>query len=153
MQNTKLTWCSTVPVFFHLFMAKIGHVTRSANYVSSSTFSRNIKHRSEKLLKTFWRKEVLSFIVLFFAYATTFRTIEDSSAAVYEKEQNYTAFKSPEFRKYFFRGHLVLKFIQFSRYYYGHPCVIVCKETVTGMIIWRMRRQIAPMFVRGLLKC
>ena len=97
MQNTKLTWCSTVPVFFHLFMAKIGHVTRSANYVSSSTFSRNIKHRSEKLLKTFWRKEVLSFIVLFFAYATTFRTIEDSSAAVYEKEQNYTAFKSPAF--------------------------------------------------------
>ena len=79
---------------------------------------------------------------------TTFRTIEDSSAAVYEKEPNYTAFKNPEFRKYFFRRHLVLKLIKFSRYYHGYPCVIVCKETGTGMIIWRMRKQIAPMSIQ-----
>ena len=66
-------------------------------------------------------EQVLSFLVLFLAYATTFLTIEDSCAAVHEKEQNYTAFKSPEFRKYFFRRHLVLKLIQFSRCYLWLP--------------------------------
>ena len=92
-----------------------GHVTRPAN-VSSLTFSRNIKHRSEKLLKILLKKRSPFLLNTFLAYGTTFRTIEDNSAAVYEKEQYYTALvKSPEFRKYFFRRHLDFKLIQFSQ--------------------------------------
>ena len=64
------------------------------------------------MLKTFFFRKKSPFLLnSFLAYATTFRSIEDISAAVYEMEQNYTAFKRSEFKKILFRRHLVFKLI------------------------------------------